>query len=137
MKNTLYIIWSDNNNLDIPIIDEQHRGIVSTINTFHFFTQEGQGIDALKPTLVTLGQYITLHFKTEESLMKEAGYPGFNGHIQLHKELLKKTIDIAKTATLHNDTDAVLKFLREWWLGHINVEDRKYAPYVRNRLGIK
>jgi hemerythrin len=137
MKNALYIIWSDNNNLDIPIIDEQHRGIVSTINTFHFFTQEGQGIDALKPTLVALGQYITLHFKAEESLMKEAGYPGFNDHILLHKELLKKTIDIAKAATLHNDTDAVLKFLKEWWLGHINVEDRKYAPYVRNKMGIK
>ena len=61
----LYIVWNDINKLGIPIIDEQHRGIVATINSFHYFIQEGHGLEALKPTLNILEQYTCIHFKTE------------------------------------------------------------------------
>jgi len=56
MKNILYIVWSDNNSVGIPIIDEQHRGIISTINSLHFFIQAGHGDEILKPTLIMLEQ---------------------------------------------------------------------------------
>jgi hemerythrin len=40
-----------------------------------------------------------------------------------------------KTLDLHDNTDLVtghdlLAFLKDWWLGHIQSEDKKYAPYV-------
>ena len=91
MGNVLYIVWNEKNILGIPIIDEQHRGIVSTINSFHYFIRDGQGLDALKPTLNILAQYTNIHFKTEEALMKKACYSGFEEHVLLQKELMKKT----------------------------------------------
>ena len=132
----LYIVWNDSNNLGIPIIDEQHRGIVSTINSLHYFIQEGHGMDALKPTLAILEEYTDIHFRTEEALIKEAGFPDFDAHVALHATLMEKTIQMSKEALLYHEPEMALKFLREWWLGHIGKEDRKYAPYVKKKLGL-
>ena len=131
MKSNLYIVWNDQNSLGIPIIDEQHRGIVSTINSLHYFVKQGQGDEALTPTLSILEQYTKIHFRIEESLMINANYPGFDEHVLLHKDLWKKTIAIAQESKLSKDADAVLNFLKTWWLGHINGEDRKYGPVVK------
>jgi hemerythrin-like metal-binding protein len=130
MENLLYIIWSDRYSTGISIIDEQHRGIVSAINSLHYFIGKGSGDEVLHPILKFLEQYIIIHFKTEEGLMSEAGYPDLRQHILMHEELSKKTEKFSRELTQNNDTDAVLRFLREWWLTHINQEDRKYAPYI-------
>ena len=62
MKNNLYIVWTDNNEVGYPIIDEQHRGIISIINTLHYFIQTGKGNEVIKPTMIMLEQYINYHF---------------------------------------------------------------------------
>ncbi len=130
MRN-LYIIWSDKNKLGVPIIDEQHRGIISTINSLHYFIQIGHGEEVLRPTLVMLAQYTEIHFKTEEALMKSANYPAIKEHKVLHRDLIEKTRKLSTEHSGSLDSNRVLKFLREWWLGHINKEDRKYLPYMK------
>ncbi len=132
----LYILWSNKNNVGIPIIDEQHRGIVTTINSFYYFIQEGQGLNALKPTLNILEQYTFIHFKTEETLIKESGFPDIENHLMLHSELMKRTKTIASEALSLQDPHLALSFLKEWWLNHINREDKKYSPYAKKYLGI-
>ncbi len=129
-KAVLYIVWKDHNRLGIPIIDEQHRGIVSTINSLYFFMRSGLGQDALEPTINILKQYTLIHFKTEEAIMHKAAYPGFKEHCRLHDRITKRTNEISSASFDSMDPDVVLRFLRGWWLGHINEEDRKYAPYV-------
>ena len=57
MINPLYIVWKDEFNLDIPILDEQHHAIVATINSLYFFIQEGWGLAALTPTLKIIKTY--------------------------------------------------------------------------------
>ena len=37
MNNNVFIVWKNSNDCGINIIDEQHRGIVSTINTLFYF----------------------------------------------------------------------------------------------------
>jgi hemerythrin-like metal-binding protein len=133
----LYIVWNQENQLGIPIIDEQHRGIVSAINSLYYFIQQGQGAEALKPTITVLAQYTALHFKTEEALMELAKYPGLAEHIILHQALRGKTLNLTRDPMSQGDENTLLAFLKDWWLGHINNEDRKYAPYVRKELGIK
>ncbi len=132
----LYIVWAEKNHLGIPIIDEQHRGVVSTINSLHYFTWHGEGVKAIKPTLGMLEQYTFVHFETEEELMRKAGYPYFKDHELLHKKLMARTVEIARQSVSWKDSEIVLSFLKEWWLRHINIEDRKYAPHVRTHLGI-
>ena len=130
MNSHLYIIWKDSNNMGIPIIDEQHRGIVTTINSLHYFIQNGHGDEIIAPTLNILLEYTKIHFNAEEKLITEADYPALEKHKELHKKLVEKTKIIAVEVDIKNDPTMVLDFLKDWWLNHINVEDRKYVPYL-------
>jgi hemerythrin-like metal-binding protein len=61
--------------------------------------------------------------------MSSTGYPGLAEHKALHDKMRQKTLDFRDSAdfvTGHN----LLAFLKEWWLGHIQAEDKKYAPYL-------
>ncbi len=130
----LYITWTDKNNLGIQIIDEQHRGIVSTINSLYHFVQQGRGMEILKPTLNILEQYSIIHFKTEEELIKNSDFPAVKDHITLHQNLIKRMKSLSDESIWSQDSEMILRFLKEWWLGHISQEDRKYAPYVIKNL---
>jgi len=129
MKN-IYIIWTEGNSVGVPILDEQHKGIVSTINTLHYFLNQGSERQILKQTLAILENYTAIHFLTEEALMEEGSYPGISSHKLLHKQLLKKTREISERSTYVDDPLGVLKFLKQWWMSHINAEDKKYMPYL-------
>jgi hemerythrin-like metal-binding protein len=72
-----------------------------------------------------------LHFITEEALMRRAEYPDYDDHVLLHGRLMEKTRLIARGETSDEEVEQALKFLRDWWLGHINTQDRKYAPAVK------
>ena len=137
MSNELYIVWASENNLGIPIIDEQHRGLVSSINSFHYLIEQGAGIEAVRPTIVSLIQYVDIHFKTEEPLLKQASYPNFEKHIQLHRNLTKKTEEVVRKTMAEGTPYIALDFLKSWWLNHINKVDRDYVPYVKKSLGIR
>jgi hemerythrin len=132
----LYIVWDKKYESSIPIIDEQHRAIVSLINSLYYFMQEDRAIDALMPTINMLSVYAILHFNTEEPLMKRAGYKDFDQHCALHQQLINKTAVVMQRTNEEKDATILLKFLKNWWLTHINVEDRKYMALVRHNEGI-
>ena len=46
MGNLLYIVWNEKNNIGVPIIDEQHRGIVIAINSLYYFINERRANEA-------------------------------------------------------------------------------------------
>lgn len=130
---SLYISWKKESELGIPILDEQHRAIVATINSLFYFIQKGRGIDALRPTLNVLDQYTKIHFEAEEELIKQEGYPGFDAHVLLHQELERKMSNVMRESVSRGDPTMVLEFLREWWMNHINQQDREYAAYLSSK----
>ncbi len=134
MLNSLYIVWTEKNDLGIPILDEQHRGIISSINSLYYFMHAGQGHEIVEPTLKTLDQYVYVHFKTEEALLHKAGYPETEQHLVLHRGLVEKTRKLSFNIERKQDSKLLLKFLRQWWLGHINQEDKKYVPFVKQLM---
>ena len=127
----LYIIWDDKNNLGIDIIDEQHRAIVSTVNSYHYYLANGKVDLALKPILITLNQYTKIHFMTEEDLLEVTEYPDRKEHQQHHQKLSQRMVEIAKASIQEKDYYVVLQFLKKWWLNHIRIEDFKYASHVK------
>jgi hemerythrin-like metal-binding protein len=72
-----------------PVIDEEHRKIVNSINEVS--TAVSAGEYELCATL--LDDFLTIcsnHFATEETLLGELGYPELPDHAVFHKELLIK-----------------------------------------------
>ena len=130
MKN-LYITWKAENEVGIPIIDEQHRGAVATINSLFYFMQQDKGMEALLPTLKVLDQYTKIHFETEEKILTQEGYPDLEAHVMIHRDLVRQMAEVMRRAVAQSDPTIVLVFLKDWWMDHINKEDKKYAAYMR------
>lgn len=130
----LYIVWDEGYNFGIPIIDEQHRAIVSTINTYRYLVVNGKSEMALKSTFVMLNQYTTIHFMTEEDILEQTEYLEIINHKKLHNDLIKRMREIAIEVIQEKDYDFVLSFLKDWWLTHIRIEDAKYALHVKGKL---
>ncbi len=134
LMHNLYIKWEEKYNLGIPIIDEQHRGLVSLINTYHYFVINGKAGAALKPTFITLDQHTKTHFLTEEDLFEQTEYPEAEQHKKIHEKLSIEMRNVANEAAQEKDFDIVLQFLRKWWLNHIRINDVKYASHVKEKL---
>jgi hemerythrin len=107
MKTTLYIAWNDDNKLGIPIIDEQHRAIISTINSLYYFMQIGHGDDIIQPIMIILEQYVNIHFKTEETLIIKAKYTDIDEHCMLHKKLIEETRRLSVKANNNKDSNMI------------------------------
>lgn len=127
MMNVLYIVWKPQDDLGIPIIDEQHRAIVATINSLYYFIQEGWGLSALAPTLNIIKSYSSFHFKTEEGILSKAGYQELHKHIMAQKQFTKDVDAAAHEAIAYKDPFLLLKFLKEWWVSHLKKEHLEYA----------
>jgi hemerythrin len=124
-----YITWNDFYSVGDPSIDAQHSQIIGVINELYDAMQKGKDRDVLKSILDRLLQYTIAHFNHEENIMQECGYPDFDQHKKLHDKLRQKTIDWRENVSLVTGHD-LLRFLKEWWTGHIQGNDKKYSPYL-------
>lgn len=130
MNSSLYIKWTDKNNTGIPILDEQHKGIVSLINSLHFSITQKDSNDITQPIARSIELYTEIHFQTEELFLHTSLYPDIENHLHLHHELRHAI----KKDERHIEPIEYLKFLKNWWLGHINIEDMKYVAHVSGYL---
>ena len=98
LKQPLYIVWNITQCIKVPIIDDQHHTIVSTINALFFFIQQGWGLSALAPTLKVIKTNVGFHLKTEEGILEKLG--ASHKVMQEHYELIK-AFNIQSDKALH------------------------------------
>jgi hemerythrin-like metal-binding protein len=128
LQQRLFIHWQACNDIGIKLIDEQHRGIVSIINTFYYLMGHGMDNRILYSCINdTMCNYSRVHFITEEGFLEAVGYEKIEEHKALHRKLLREIERIEYEALTSNDAKPLLNFLKKWWLEHINEEDMKYA----------
>ncbi|MDR2893332.1 MAG: hemerythrin family protein [Deltaproteobacteria bacterium] len=137
MSHALLISWNSSSELGIPVLDEQHRGIVSIINSFGFSMQGNTQSEFYLNTIFTMMDcYTKLHFSTEEELFCLASYPGMEEHKKQHRNLINKSFSIGSKSMRLRDPNIYLDFLQEWWVTHINEDDLLYGPCIRKYLCI-
>ncbi len=128
----LYIVWSEEYEIGVPIVDEQHRGVVTAINTLEHAMATDQAGRILEPVLATLGLYTRIHFFTEEGILERTGYPELTAHRAVHARMVSRTRTLLRECRDVPDPAQALEFLREWWLGHILEQDRAFGEQVRS-----
>jgi hemerythrin len=122
----IFIVWKPEYNLGIPIIDEQHRGIVSTINSLHYALQHNLEGNMLRPIINTVKEYTHIHFSIEEELLKKDGFLDFEYHCSLHRELMDSLDLIGDLSLEEHDSHKFMGFLKLWWIEHICEKDRVF-----------
>ena len=69
----------------------------------------------------------------EEGLMEQSEYPEMSGHLVLHQEFIERLTRL----TDRNErgaavTIAVMQFLKDWLLEHIQVEDKRLTRHLKD-----
>jgi hemerythrin len=127
--------WSGQYSVGIGRIDEQHQIWIGLINALNDAMEKGEGQQAVARVYKEMVDYTRTHFATEEKLMVESGFPAFVAHKALHDRFvrdLESRKDLAGGGTTKAALDA-MRTLREWLIGHIQKEDKGYAPHLKSR----
>ena len=136
-NHNVLIVWKPEYNLGIPIVDEQHRGIVSTINSLYYAMQNKHGDEMLRPAIEMVTDYTRIHFEIEEDFLKKCGYPDLESHQELHKELTHAISAVGRKSLWDKDPNEFLDFLKTWWIDHICKKDSVFRDYLKVQLPIK
>ena len=135
MTYDLNITFDDNLITGNKTIDTQHKELIDRIQNFLTACQNGDSkVKAIK-MLDYLDEYTNFHFKEEEKLQENVGYPGRETHHEKHEEF-KKTIQVLYEYL--NDyegptdqfSELVQKNVIDWLFGHIKTNDRSVAEFI-------
>lgn len=123
----------------IRVIDAQHTEILNEVTKLQEACQASHGGAILEELMVFLSDYTETHFAFEEFAMKGAHYPGFERHLEHHREFkrvfgdywrrfhaMERTSDEA--ARLSED---LADWLRRWLEDHIAHDDTLMADFLQ------
>ncbi len=125
--------WDESFSVQVDELDEQHKKWIDIINQLDDAIDEGEGslesLYAVQKTFLGMEEYSHFHFATEEKHMQSIGFEGLESHKKEHaffkKRLHKYKKDLENGQQVFNN--ALMKFLVDWLVYHIQEEDMKYA----------
>jgi len=127
------IEWSAQFSVGNETIDNQHKDIIDLINILIENSELSPHSKIVSETLSLLVNYSREHFKYEEQFLSTLKYPGVEEQIKDHKEFKLEVAGFYDAAILNISgiPQALLMFLKEWWVTHILVEDMKYSDFLK------
>jgi len=124
--------WTEKLSVGIRVIDDDHKRLIGLLNELYDAMQAGRGRQALGNILDGLIQYTKLHFAREEKFFADTGYPGAIPHKQEHEKLTSQVLEVQQKYAAGSSAAlsiAVLNFLQNWLMQHIQVSDQRYRPH--------
>jgi len=132
------IDWNPSFSVGVKLLDGQHERIVRVIN--RLISDHGAMVrsETISEVLDALTKYASDHFRAEEQLLEEYGYPDLVRQKEEHKAYRTRIVAFCQSTIAHEDTvpAELLKFLRGWWVHHIRESDMKYRAFLTGR-GVK
>lgn len=128
--------WSKELETGNPQIDEEHQELLRAINRLLEACATGKGEKELSNTLDFLTQYTITHFRHEESLQVQYGYPDYSNHKRFHETFFKVVENLATNLKAEGATPRLMEDMNKqlvgWLLNHIKTEDVKVARHIQN-----
>jgi hemerythrin len=127
--------WDDKYSVKIPLIDEQHKELLEHTNTLYrgcLSGTEEERIAHFMEAVHIVVDYTKYHFSAEEKMLENVKYPELARHRKEHEGFVQKIVDDVKS--FQNGEKFVpnnfVRFLKDWILSHIAMEDTKYSQYI-------
>ena len=133
MKQNLTIVtWRDEYALGMSEIDAQHKTLFEIMNRLWDAIVRAAPPAEIGVILDALENYTVMHFREEESFMRNIHYPKMRAHVELHRHFVKRVRE-ERIAALDGRPSSLelLHFLRDWLVSHILIEDKSYAVQFR------
>lgn len=129
------IKWTDDLNLNIKNIDDQHRKLVSMINEFYMHLQQKSNKELISKLIRDMKNYTIVHFSDEEKLFDQYGFQESIAHKKEHQDFVDKVNDLEYR---FNNGKLVLSieitnFLKCWLTEHIKGTDAGYVHLLQSK----
>ncbi|MFV9441997.1 bacteriohemerythrin [Pseudomonas aeruginosa] len=129
-----HLVWQDDLNTGIQVIDNQHKRIVEMINHLHD-AQQGKEHAAIAEVIEELVDYTLSHFAFEETLMEDAGYQFSRAHKKIHELFIRRVSEYRVRFQAGEDVGDELKgLLSRWLFNDIRNDDAGYVDAVRHSM---
>ena len=127
--------WNDSYSVSVAGMDAQHKKLFALINQLHDAMAVGKARTILGEVINELLDYTRTHFTAEEKLLEKFNYAGLPGQKREHAVFIGKIVDIQekfKSGSLTVSLE-VNQLLRNWLTNHIQVVDKKYASFLKEK----
>ncbi|HEY7725850.1 MAG TPA: bacteriohemerythrin [Anaeromyxobacteraceae bacterium] len=133
------LFWEPHLAIGVAEIDAQHRELFDRVNGLLDAMREHRGAGQVGVLLDFLGRYVADHFQAEESLMREARYPGYEAHRREHEGFTRELRDLSRAFAEGGATPAVVVKLNVWlcdWLRrHVSDSDQGLGRFLAETRG--
>ncbi len=118
-------IWKPEYSVGVAEIDAQHRYLFELWQMLDSIKEEQGNLRSRRQALVSLLDYIDLHFTTEEACYRE--HPRYEEHRRIHRAFVDRVHEFERDMEEdHLDMPAMVDFLRDWLIDHIVNTDIRY-----------
>jgi hemerythrin len=122
--------WTDDMAIGHATIDAQHRELIECISELELATAEHRTLLAVY-CITRLKHFVRDHFKAEEAVMRECGFPKLKEHIKEHEEFRAKLLDLQINSVQLDVTSDTVEFLGNWLVDHARTSDKEVVPYLK------
>jgi hemerythrin len=130
----IFVEWDDRYLIGIPLIDDQHKELIRLTNNLYEACLVGGEAARVnfRETIRGTVDYVKFHFAAEEKILENVKYPGIAAHKKEHESFVIKVLADVKNFEEGKTfvPNIFVRYLKDWILTHIAVEDKKYAEYI-------
>jgi hemerythrin-like metal-binding protein len=130
-----HLSWDRRFALGLPPLDAEHRALFQDVRGVQACLEAGEGTAIVIARMEALLRRLDDHCETEEAEMARTGYPGLEVHRGSHQHLRIRLLAIREhlgTGTVEAGLD-LSRLLYEWLRGHMEVEDRAFSRFLKDR----
>jgi hemerythrin len=129
------IVWTEQYRIGVKKIDEQHREFFSIVNELIVADGSTAPAELLHNVVFRVSGYAAYHFRTEEQIMKEYGYPAYASQVHEHTAFRIKTARFCGDAIAGKShlMAEMLEYLTDWLTRHILESDLQFKYFLRDK----
>lgn len=128
--------WDPALALGHAVMDAQHETLFTHVGAFVAAVRCGAPVPELPEVLAFIADYVQIHFRYEESLMADSGFPGLEAHRQEHERLVRRLDELVAALgdpPARGALEALATFLAGWLRGHVAGSDQRIGEHLRRR----
>lgn len=130
----MYAEFTDNLITGNETLDDQHKELIDRFNKLISSCKKSNEKLVAVNTLDYLSDYVDYHFKTEEDLLKEISYPGYEQHKKQHEDFKQTLTDLHEMLQEEEGpseafVQKVEKNIVDYFYIHVEGFDRSVAEY--------
>jgi hemerythrin-like metal-binding protein len=126
------IIWTEAFSVGVRKLDHQHQQLFKLVNELLENHDSPATSEPIADILERMTKYADYHFRTEERIMMEYGYPDYPLQVREHTEFKMKTAGFCLDAIAGKAglSVAMGEYLQDWITSHILKSDLQFKKFL-------